>query len=154
MSLENVPLNDLGYAVLSQLHRRCFLTEWKASEFKNILTMPGAFAQVIRDTTDPPLLLVGFVLARIVKEDGEIISMGVLPNYRGRGFGRKLVYAVEAQSRLMGARKVFLEVAETNDFGMRLYKSSGFKIVGRRQGYYKNKGNSKTDALIMRRCFE
>ena len=76
----------------------------------------------------------------------------MVPNCRGQGFGAKLICAAGEQCRAAGVLALLLEVAETNDVAVRLYKSLSFEIVGRRVGYYGNQVNSKTDALIMRCC--
>ena len=39
---------------------------------------------------DPVRYPAGFVLARVAGEEGEIISIGVARNSRGRGFGTKI----------------------------------------------------------------
>ena len=136
---------------LSRLHSLCFCNEWKASEFKNLLSKPGVFAWLIRDTVGSNRSYGGFVLARIAREEAEIISIGVAPNCRGQGLGSKLLLEVELQSRTVGVKELFLEVAETNYLAVRLYKSLGFNFVGRRIGYYADQVNFKSDALIMRR---
>lgn len=151
MSQEVLPCSIMDCAVLSRLHRLCFYKKWSVSEFENLLSMPGVFARLIRDTDGPGDRFGGFIVARIAGEEGEIISIGVVPNCRGQGFGSKLVRAVENQCRTAGALALLLEVADTNDLAVRLYKSLSFKTVGRRMNYYSNQVNSRTDALIMQR---
>ena len=136
---------------LSRVHNLCFSAQWTSYEFANLLSMPGVFARLIRDADGPGCDYGGFVLGRIAGEEGEIISIGVVTNCRGQGLGTELVSAVVAQCRRVGVLELMLEVAETNFLAVRLYKSFGFKIVGRRIGYYVDRVNTRTDALIMRR---
>jgi len=152
MSQEVLPCGLLDCAVLSRLHGLCFSTKWEASEFEILLPMPGVFGWFIRDMTQLSTTYGGFVLARIAGDEGEIISIGVVPDCRGQGLGKKLVRAVEAKFKTEGALELLLEVAETNDLALHFYKSLSFKIVGRRIGYYCDQVNSRTDALIMKRC--
>ena len=109
--------------------------------------MPGVFAWLIRDTVGSNRSYGGFVLARIAREEAEIISIGVAPNCRGQGLGSKLLLEVELQSRTVGVKELFLEVAETNHPAVCLYKSLSFKTVGRRIGCYGDQVNFRTELL-------
>lgn len=55
-----------------------------------------------------------------------IHDLAVLPEYRGRGFGRALLAAVEAKARELGCVKVTLEVMENNYPARHLYAEFGF----------------------------
>lgn len=149
MTQEVQSCSVMDCAVLSRLHSLCFPKKWQVSEFETLLSMPGVFARLIRDTGRHGYG--GFALARIAREEGEIISIGVVPSCRGKGLGKKLLRSVETECRNAGSLELLLEVAETNDLAILLYKSLNFEIVGRRIGYYGDECNSKTDALIMRR---
>jgi ribosomal-protein-alanine N-acetyltransferase len=46
----------------------------------------------------------------------------------------------------MGAKWVTLEVRVTNENAMQMYEGFGFKVIGRRKGYYTDNGE---DALVM-----
>ena len=152
MSGEVLQCHIKDCAPLSRLHGLCFAKKWKASEFEKLLSMPGFFGWFIRDTAGLGRTYGGFILASITGEEGEIISIGVAPDCRGQGLGTRLIRAVETQCRIAGAKELLLEVAETNDSALQLYKTLNFRIVGRRIGYYSNQVNAKIDALIMRRC--
>lgn len=53
-------------------------------------------------------------------------DMVVLPGHRGRGIGRALLAAVEAEARRRGACKVTLEVLSGNERARALYLAIGF----------------------------
>ncbi len=53
-------------------------------------------------------------------------DLAVLPEYRGRGIGQRLLAAVEAKARQLGCCKVTLEVQENNDRARRVYGEAGF----------------------------
>ena len=46
----------------------------------------------------------------------------------------------------MGAKWITLEVRTSNDGAMRMYEGFGFKVIGRRKGYYTDNGE---DAIVM-----
>jgi ribosomal protein S18 acetylase RimI-like enzyme len=58
-----------------------------------------------------------------------IHDLAVLPGHRGRGIGRSLLAAAEAQALAEGCCKLTLEVQEDNTPARRLYESFGFADV-------------------------
>lgn len=131
--------NALLAAPMAALHGACFDEAWDASSITQLLAMPGAFAYVI-DAAESGLD--GLVIARLGGGEAEILTIGVGPQARGRGFGRLLLDAVAAHAVAGGAETLFLEVAEDNLPALRLYEIYGFVLVGRRPGYYRRKDGS------------
>ena len=93
---------------------------------------------------------VGFILARDLAGEVEVLSVGVLPQWRRRGIGRALFDAVVAKAKHDGLGSIVLEVATENTAARALYAAFGFVQVGRRPGYYRQTGG-RADALILRR---
>ena len=96
---------------------------------------------------------VGYIMCRIetglpslkpleLRKIGHIISIAVLPQYRGRGIGHSLIRrALEAMSRRK-AKECYLEVRVSNTTAINLYKKLGFKITKTIRGYYADGENS------------
>ena len=57
---------------------------------------------------------VGFALCRVVRDESELLSIGVAPAYRRRGVAGYLLRASMERARAIGARQMFLEVAIDN----------------------------------------
>jgi GNAT superfamily N-acetyltransferase len=55
-----------------------------------------------------------------------IHDLAVLPEYRGRGVGRRLLEAVESNARQWGCCKITLEVLHRNHAARGLYERAGF----------------------------
>ena len=138
----------IGAAVpLSLLHGACFPEEpWEVDALERILTLSGGFGFCAWQQQRP----VGFVLARDLGGETEILSIGVLPGCRRRGIGRALLVAVFAETERRGGDSVVLEVAADNDPARRLYAGLGFVAAGRRPRYY-SRASGPADALILRR---
>jgi ribosomal-protein-alanine N-acetyltransferase len=92
---------------------------------------------------------VGFVIARWVGDECEIMSIGVHPQYRRLGLGRMLMETVRRTALVHGKMSWILEVREHNTPALSLYKSIGFHEVGKRRGYYIDTG----EAAIHLACF-
>ena len=61
------------------------------------------------------------------------LTIGVLPSFRGRGFGGQLLRGILSQAREGGVRRVSLSV-EPGNFAARLYRQIGFREVGLGRG--------------------
>ncbi|HLK66351.1 MAG TPA: ribosomal protein S18-alanine N-acetyltransferase [Bryobacteraceae bacterium] len=77
----------------------------------------------------------GFLVAReVAPDERELLNLAVSPEFRRRGIARELLTSL--LESFSGA--VFLEVRESNQAARNIYKSMGFKEVGRRREYYQN----------------
>ena len=61
---------------------------------------------------------------------GEVISIYLLPDYIGKGYGRKLLETVLGELKLQGFKEVFLWVLEDNLRARRFYEHIGFTDTG------------------------
>lgn len=134
---------------LARLHAACFTTPWAADAFARLLTAPGAFALIGRCGGDIAAHA-GFALARTAADESEILTIGVLPDYRRRGLARELMTAVAGRALADGADSLFLEVDRQNRAALALYRDLGFAEVARRPGYYRQADGRHRDALVMR----
>lgn len=78
--------------------------------------------------------------------EAEIHTIGVDPAWQGRGVGRLLLDGLLAAADAIGAT-TYLEVRTDNVPAQRLYRATGFEVVGTRRRYYA----SGADAYTMRR---
>ena len=89
--------------------------------------------------------LVGFVALRLAAGFGEILNVGVCPQFCRQGIGFKLLTHTLHQAQREGAEQISLEVNIHNRAAISLYSKVGFLEVGRREKFY----NGTDDALIM-----
>ena len=149
-SVRVIPATAAHADLLAAMHRQCFEETWSAAAIVEVLSMPGSFAliaAVIDDANETP---VGFTLARIMGEDSELLTLCVLPAYRRRAIAATLLDDVRARARAAGARRLFLEVAETNDAARALYAGRGFTASRRRPDYYRAPNRVPVAALELR----
>ena len=62
------------------------------------------------------------------KDFGEIVSIYLLPEYMGKGYGGKLFEATVNELALLGYKNIFLWVLEENTKARRFYEKKGFKL--------------------------
>ena len=76
-----------------------------------------------------------------------ILNLAIHPDWQGRGLGRKLMNRLLGLARQHQADTAFLEVRESNEAALALYRSMGFNEVGLRRSYYPALGG-REDALV------
>lgn len=91
--------------------------------------------------------VVGYVIASVDNGVCHLVSIAVLPVYRGLGIGRLLAESALEDCKKRGALRAYLEVAVDNTPAISLYRKLGFRVVGVVRGYY----SSGKDAYIMYR---
>ena len=120
---------------LANLHKKCFPTKpWSADDFRE-LKQSGC--EIIMSEN-------GFIVYRIVVDESEIITVGVNPEKRRLGIASAMIGIIEKTIKSQGVKKIFLEVASTNESAQKLYENCGFKVVGLRPKYYDG-----VDAILM-----
>ncbi len=128
---------------LVPLERRCFGDPWTQEAFEELFASPfgrGLVAERLGEVE-------GYLVARAVAGEGEILNLAVAPESRGQGLGGLLLASALERLIEAGAREVFLEVRESNVAAQALYHRRGFRPIGRRAGYYRN---PVEDAIVLR----
>ena len=93
--------------------------------------------------------IVGYISYMIICDEGEIINVGVMPEYRGFKIGKKLLFEMIQDCKSKNAVCVHLEVRRSNYVAINLYEGFGFLTVGVSKNHYKE---PTEDALRMNLC--
>ena len=125
---------------LAAIHAEAFDAPWDAAALESLIDRPGA---VLEAETD------GFVLVQVAGDEAEVLTLAVRPAARQRGLARALTVRAAGQAAALGARRLFLEVAEDNAAARALYDALGFRPVGRRPRYYARPDGTRVDALLL-----
>ena len=120
---------------------------WTRSQCAGILPMPGVALMVARTNDGRPA---AFSLFRTIGDEGELLLLGVAPEFRRRGIGRKLLDHFLDHAQETGVSRVHLEVREGNP-AVVLYRHAGFTLAGRRPKYYRGRFGGEFDALTLSR---
>jgi len=78
----------------------------------------------------------GFLVARRVAADLEILNFAVRPDVRRSGLGAALLGAALDWGKSLHAEKAMLEVRASNVAALRFYERFSFQVAGRRPRYY------------------
>ncbi len=151
----------LDAGVIAGLHLQCFAdglggAAWSAASVAKVLSLPGRYAyravvapeRAARAVVAAPA---GFLLARILAGESEILSLGVATAWRRHGAARALLRAAMERAGRAGAARTLLEVAEGNMAARGLYAAEGFALVKRWPRYYRQPGGTAAAALVFAR---
>ena len=97
-----------------------------------------------------PRELVGYLLAMMIVDEAEILSIAVSSDHQKCGRGSELLKYFLTYIATQGIKAALLEVAADNVPALSLYNRLGFTEFGRRTAYYK-RSDGRCDAIMMRR---
>lgn len=126
------------------IERRSFSIPWSEATFRGLLRRRSAALLA----AERQGRVVAYAVLWFAADEAELGDLAVLPEERRRGIGRWLLAHAMAEAGRRGARRVFLEVRESNAAARRMYESEGFSIAGIRPGYY---SEPREDAILMSR---
>ncbi len=78
----------------------------------------------------------GFILTELAPDEGHIITLDVLENYRRHGIGSLLLAAGEKEAASRGGKRMVLETATTNKAAIALWSKHGYRQLVTIQDYY------------------
>jgi ribosomal-protein-alanine N-acetyltransferase len=130
-------------AAVHRIERHSFPIPWPAYAFQQELeTNRMAHYLIVRAGSQT----VGYAGLWLMVDEAHITTFAVLPGWRRRGIGGRMLHAVMLLANQLNARVATLEVRLSNLPARRLYQGFGFRPVGVRPRYYSDNGE---DALIM-----
>lgn len=137
------PMRLDDVAAVHDIERLSFSTPWPAYAFEQELKGNRLARYIVARASD---LVVGFAGIWMMVDEAHVTTFGVHPEWRRQGIGRYLLLNLCEVSIAIRARRMTLEVRESNEAAQGLYGSFGFEMLGRRRAYYSDDGE---DALVM-----
>jgi [ribosomal protein S18]-alanine N-acetyltransferase len=127
------------------VERAAYSAGWPSTAFERELTQ-NAMARyvVLRESAGGPVA--GFGGIWLMVDEAHVVTVAVLPEARGKGFGRALVHGLLNVAIEHNMALATLEVRTSNEAARALYRSYGFYEVGVRKRYY---SDNHEDAVIM-----
>ena len=134
-------LADAG--LLAQMARETFGDDHFPENMVRTFLEHGATGIVIGEGDYP----IGYSLVGASAGSADLLTIGVLPDFQKKGFGKELLAHTCALVRNQGTDTLYLEVRAGNAAAIALYKNVGGTVVGERKSYYQN---PREDAWVMR----
>ncbi len=134
---ESIKIEVAGWRdlnALRHLEQVCFPKDaWPLWDLLGVLTFPN----VVRLKAVEGEQMVGFIAGDIRQSEKTawIATIGVLPEYRGRGIGAALLEACEVR---LNMPRVRLNVRVSNQPALRLYRKFSYQEVGVWPRYYQD----------------
>jgi [ribosomal protein S18]-alanine N-acetyltransferase len=136
MSLADIP-------AVHDIERASFPVPWPANAFRQELETNKLARYLVVRAGERTVAYGGLWL---MVDEAHVTTFAVLPSWRRRGVGARLMLALVELAEEVGARELTLEVRLSNIAARTLYQRFGFRPVGVRPRYYSDNGE---DALIM-----
>jgi ribosomal-protein-alanine N-acetyltransferase len=134
--------------VMSAIHATCFSPPWDEAAMAQFLASPGVLC-LMGAAAEVMATPAGLLIARRAADEAELLTLAVTPPCRRTGLGRALLKQAIGDLRASGATRLFLEVDESNEAALALYRPFGARPVGRRPAYYKSGANALIFSLAL-----
>ena len=143
---------------MQEIEREIFSTPWpRNAYYRELASRSSAHYLVLRQEgaverpagfqgADFDPSIVGYGGMWRMYDEAHVTTIGVRHDLQHRGHGRVLFAGLVQAAYDMGAKWVTLEVRTSNENAMKMYEAFGFKVIGRRKGYYTDNGE---DAIVM-----
>ncbi len=135
------PMQFKDVEAVHEIESLSFLVPWsKATFYSEIIDNQFSRYLVAKNHEGP----VGYGGMWVILDEAHVTTLAVLPEYRQKGLGKRLLRVLMDYALNKGATKMTLEVRKSNEGALRLYEKLGFAIRGVRKKYYQGE-----DAYIM-----
>jgi ribosomal-protein-alanine acetyltransferase len=132
---------------LYEIEKECFKEEaFGRKQIASLVTDYNSISLIAIEEND----IVGFIIGAITVQrsvlDGHVLTIDVLPRYRCKGVGSRLLGEIERIFLEGGVNTCHLEVREDNANALRFYEKAGYEKIGKLKSYY-----GKADGLYLRK---
>jgi ribosomal-protein-alanine N-acetyltransferase len=118
---------------VAAIENQVFSDPWSYQAFKSDLGNELSYPLV----AEIDHKIAGYSSLYIIFDEVQIGNLAVSPLLRRQGIGKALMSEIISLSAERRCSSIFLEVRESNATARQLYSSFGFKVMGRRVGYYR-----------------
>ncbi len=142
MQIREMKESDLEEVL--EIEKRSFADPWSRRLFKETLAFPHSVNFVLIGTAGA---LLGYINFYLIGDEAHMLNLAIHPDSRKNGLATQLLSHAIAFLKSRNAADFFLEVRESNQEAIDLYRKFGFQFIGRRKRYYVK---TNEDALVMR----
>lgn len=140
MNITLRPLEQKDLDAVLAVEAASFIQPWSRQLFTEELAQPSRRYVVADDSGT----LCGYGGIMLVGEEATVVTLAVGPGYREQGVASLVLMDLVERARRQNVRHLTLEVRESNEPALELYRKFGFEPAGIRKGYY-----TIEDAVVM-----
>lgn len=139
MTIEEISMADVKEIAI--MENKYMYAPYSLSVINEMLKNPNCIGfKVVEDG-----VTAGYISGQMVIDEFNINNVVVKENYRRKGYATALIEKVIERCKAENIKKLYLEVAQSNDAARKLYEKMGFKFSYERKKYY---GNQSALVLI------
>jgi len=143
VGVRNMTHDDL--ASVSDIERLSYEFPWSHGVFRDCL-LAGYSCMVLEHGVN----LVGYGILSIAAGEAHILNLCVASEFRGLGYGERILNDIIERAHYAEVQAIFLEVRPTNSNALSLYRKKGFHKIAKRPAYYQaNSGREDADVLSL-----
>jgi ribosomal-protein-alanine acetyltransferase len=140
--LRSRPIEEADVARILAIQAACpEIAQWSTWDYNRV-----ARGEMAGWVVEEEASVAGFIVARKIADEIEILNFAVSPELRERGIGTMLLQETLAWAKTFEATHAILEVRASNAEALRFYEHHNFQTVGRRSRYY---NSPIEDALLL-----
>ncbi len=138
--IERAQQNQLE--AVAEIEKDNFSKPWSLQSFQDAYEME----QVVFLTAKADNKVVGYALMYFAFDEGEIPTIAVDCQYRRQHIAQTMLQEIFLEAKKMQVSHIYLEVRQSNESAISLYRHMGFVPVGTRRDFYQNPTES---AMVM-----
>jgi ribosomal-protein-alanine N-acetyltransferase len=146
-----IELNDLPQIMM--IEQQIYPNPWSISVMQDCLQ--AGYQCIKARSKEHPDEIAAYALMMIGYEESNVLNIGVNPQFQRQSIGSQMMQRLLLISRINHAKKIWLEVRESNLAAIKLYQKLEFKQIGLRKNYYRYTDASgkkiKEHAILMSR---
>ncbi len=140
IAIQRASTTDLE--TLSRIEQECFTVEaFSKRQIASLLITPASVNLLAKANEEVAGFVIGLLHDYGEVKLGHIVTIDVVPRYRRRGVGIKLLREVEKEFQKVGVGVCYLEVRVDNTAAKKLYKKLGYRGVEVLEDYYYRGGH-------------
>ena len=141
-NLEIVAMSENDIEAACEIEKRCFSVPFKKEDLKCYFESPIWHFLVAKLDG----VVIGYLSYMAIGDEADLVNIAVLPEFRGKKAGKSLLCKLIENARYCNIKCIHLEVRESNEIAISLYKKYGFVVVGVSKNHY---SSPTEDALRM-----
>lgn len=131
-TLRIVPMQLDDLDCIMEIEAASFTDAWTRSGFEESLAQ--VYARMYTAKIDKSI--VGYCCLYQILDEGEIINVAIHPQWRGQGFGGRMLRFLLEEGQKAGVNRFILDVRESNIAAQKLYESAGFEKIALQKRFY------------------